>query len=209
MRLPPAPFLYPVVDAEFLAGRPVGPLIAGLLRGGARLVQLRVKGGPDGRFLSLAFEAVAAAKEGRGLLIVNDRPDIARMVGAQGVHLGQEDLDPVDARAFLGHDALVGLSTHSYAQVEAGLASPVDYIAVGPVFPTLTKARPAPVVGTELIRRARAACPCPVVAIGGMNAQNASSAVAAGAHGVAVVSAILTAADPEAATRELVAALAP
>jgi thiamine-phosphate pyrophosphorylase len=208
MALPPPPFLYPILDTGLLAGRSLGTVLRGLLRGGARVVQLRAKGVPDRRFSELAREACEAVRGVGGLLIINDRPDIARVVGAAGVHLGQDDLDPAQVRSFLGGGAILGLSTHSLEQVERGLRSPVDYLAIGPVFPTRTKKDAEPVVGTDLLQRARRLTERPLVAIGGIDASNARSAVDAGAHGVAVISAILGAEDAEAATRELVRALA-
>jgi thiamine-phosphate pyrophosphorylase len=206
--LPPRPFLYPIVDAGALGPRPVAEAVAALARGGARIVQLRVKDGPDRRLLALAAEARAAAHAGGALLVVNDRPDVARIVGADGVHVGQDDLDPRSVRALLPPGAIVGFSTHTLEQLAAAASEPVDYVAVGPVFATRSKAAPDPVVGLETVRRARALTSRPLVAIGGITQGNARSVVAAGADGVAVISALLSQADLEDAARRLQAALA-
>lgn len=178
-----------------------------MVRAGCRLVQVRAKPTTDAAFVALALEAVAAAHAEGGLVLVNDRPDVARLAGADGVHLGQDDLPPRDARAVLGSAALVGLSTHDPAQVEAAAAEPVDYVAVGPVFETRTKADTHPVVGLAGVRAARARTRLPLVAIGGITAANAGEVIAAGADGVAVVSAVLAGDDVSAALRRLRAAI--
>ena len=206
-RLPDAPFLYPIVDAALLGGRPVAAVVEALVGGGARLLQLRAKDLPDRRLAQTAREALAASRALGALLLINDRPGVAKIVGADGVHVGQEDLAPRDVRGLLP-DALVGLSTHDEAQLRAAAGEPVDYVAVGPIFPTRSKARPDPVVGVELLRRARALVGCPLVAIGGLSADNAGEAVAAGADGVAVISAVLGGPDPAAAAAAIVRRLA-
>ena len=205
--LPPRPFLYPIVDVATLGTRPVGASVAGLVDGGAKLVQFRGKGLPDRRFLELAAEALAAARRGGAMLVVNDRPDVALILGADGVHLGQDDLDPRDVRGLLPPGALLGVSTHDLPQLERASGAPVDYVAIGPVFPTRTKAAPEPVVGVEMVRRARALTSWPLVAIGGITESNAGSVVDAGADGVAVVSALLAEADLSGAFRRLEKAL--
>lgn len=206
--LPPRPFLYPVVDLAALGERPVGPAVAALVAGGARIVQFRAKGVSDRRFLELAAQALAAARGGGAMLVVNDRPDVAIILGADGVHVGQDDLAPHEVRALLPAGALLGVSTHGISQLEWAAAQPVDYVAVGPVFPTRTKADPDPVVGLEMVRRARGLIAGPLVAIGGIAEANARSVVDAGADGVAVVSALLAQPDLAASARRFVAALA-
>jgi thiamine-phosphate pyrophosphorylase len=205
--LPRAPFLYPIVDVGALGARPVAEAVRALAEGGARLVQLRVKAGPDRARVALAREAVSAAREAGALLIVNDRPDVARIAAADGVHVGQDDLPPRECRAVLGEDALVGLSTHGIAQLENGRGQPVDYLAVGPVFPTRSKENPDPVVGLDLVRRARALWSGPLVAIGGITAENAREVVDAGADGLAVISAVLAHHDLAQAVRHFRRAL--
>ena len=180
--------------------------MAAALRGGARVIQVRAKGLPAGALLALAREAVAAARAQGGVLVVNDRPDIALLAGADGVHLGQEDLPPRDARRTLPASTLLGLSTHDAGQVEAAAEEPVDYIAIGPVFPTRTKADARPTVGLAGVRSARARTRLPLVAIGGITADNARAVIEAGADGVAVLSAVLAGEDVEAAVRRLRAA---
>jgi thiamine-phosphate pyrophosphorylase len=195
------------VDAASLRGRGVGEVVGALARGGARLLQLRAKDLTDRAFLELAREAVLAARQAGVALLVNDRPDVARILGADGVHVGQDDLPARDARTLLGPEALIGLSTHGLEQLRATEAEPVDYVAIGPVFPTRTKKDPDPVVGVELVRGARAETRRALVAIGGITAANARAVVEAGADGVAVISDILSADDVEAALRRLVAAI--
>ena len=205
--LPPRPFLYPIVDVAALGERAVGSAVAALAAGGAKVVQFRAKGLSDRRFLDLAAEALAAAHAGGAALIVNDRPDVALILGADGVHLGQDDLDPRAVRPLLPPGALLGVSTHNLEQVERAAGAPVDYLAIGPVFPTRSKAAPDPVVGLEMVRKARALVTGSLVAIGGITEENARSVVDAGADGVAVISALLSQADLAAAGRRFAAAL--
>ena len=205
--LPPRPFLYPILDVALLGGRPVGAAIAEIARAGVRIVQLRAKEVEDRVFVELAREARAAARSEGVLFLVNDRPDVARIVGADGVHVGQDDLGPRHARALLGDEAIVGASTHDLAQLVAAAQEPVDYVAIGPVFPTRTKARPDPVVGLEFVRRARERVTVPLVAIGGITLENARGVVEAGADGVAVISGLLAAPDLERAAFALAASL--
>jgi thiamine-phosphate pyrophosphorylase len=197
------PFVYPILDADALRGRPAADAVRALAAGGARLVQMRAKAVPDGALLSLVQDALAAARAAGMALLVNDRPDVARIAGAEGVHVGQEDLPPAACRAVLGPRALVGFSTHDAAQVEAAAREPIDYLAVGPVFATRTKANPDPVVGLELVRWARRAWAGPLVAIGGIAADNVRAVIEAGADGVAVISALLAEDDLADAMRRL------
>jgi len=206
--LPPPPFLYPIVDVAALGARGVGSAVAALASGGAKVVQFRGKGLPDRRFLELAAEALAAARQGGAMLVVNDRPDVAVILGADGVHLGQDDLAPRDVRPLLPPGALLGVSTHGLDQLERAAGEPVDYVAIGPVFATRSKAAPDPVVGLEMVRRARARTARPLVAIGGITEENARSVAEAGADGLAVISALLSQADLAAAARRFAAALA-
>ncbi len=206
--LPPRPFLYPIVDVATLGERTVGPAVAAIVAGGARLVQFRGKGLPDRRFLSLAAEALAAAREGGALLLVNDRPDVAIILGADGVHLGQDDLEPRAVRSLLPPGTILGVSTHDLDQLRRATDQPVDYVAIGPVFPTRSKAAPDPVIGLATVRAARALTAKPLVAIGGITEDNARSVAEAGADGLAVISALLSQPDLAAATRRFAAALA-
>jgi len=205
--LPAAPFAYPIVDAGRLQGRDPAFVVDSLARAGARLIQLRVKGLSDRRWLAMAGAALAAARASGAYLVVNDRADIARIAGADGLHVGQDDLAGTDARAVVGPGVLLGVSTHNLDQLAAAATAAVDYLAIGPVFPTRTKDNPDPVVGLEMVRRARAATTRPLVAIGGITRANARSVVEAGADGVAVISDLLDAPDLARAFTELAAAI--
>jgi thiamine-phosphate pyrophosphorylase len=205
--LPATPFAYPIVDAGRLRGRDVAAVVDTLARAGARLVQLRAKGIPDRPLLAMARAAVAAAHASGSLLVLNDRADVARLAGADGVHVGQDDLGAADVRSVMGRGALIGVSTHGLAQLEAVAAEPVDYVAIGPVFATRTKENPDPVIGVEMVRRARAVRRGPLVAIGGITRANARAVVDAGADGVAVISDLLDASDLAHAYAELRAAI--
>jgi thiamine-phosphate pyrophosphorylase len=171
-----------------------------VLRGGVDIVQLRIKDAPAQEVLDAArrFAPICAAH--RALLILNDRPDLVMAAGADGVHLGQEDVPVDEARALLGADRLIGLSTHTPEQVDA--ASGADYIGVGPVHATPTKpGRPA--VGVELVRYAASHAAVPFFAIGGIDPGNVEDVCAAGARRVAVVRSLAEAYDPESAARTL------
>ena len=205
--LPAAPFAYPIVDAGRLHGRDPAFVVDSLARAGARLIQLRVKGLSDRRWLAMAGAALAADRASGAYLVVNDRADIARIAGADGLHVGQDDLAGTDARAVVGPGVLLGVSTHNLDQLAAAATEAVDYLAIGPVFPTRTKDNPDPVVGLEMVRRARAATTRPLVAIGGITRANARSVVEAGADGVAVISDLLDAPDLARAFTELAAAI--
>lgn len=170
------------------------------VRGGVDMVQVREKELPDGVLLETLEEARAVTRRLGVPLVVNDRPDLAVLVGSDFVHLGQDDL-PVDAARRFGIP--VGLSTHTREELERASA---DYVGVGPVFATPTKAGRAP-VGLELVRHAAARAPAPWFAIGGIDAANVADVVAAGARRVAVVRAIGDAEDPERAAHELREAL--
>ena len=206
--LPPRPFLYPIVDVATLGDRPVGSAVAAVVAGGARLVQFRGKGLPDRRFLALAAEALAAARRGGAMLVVNDRPDVAVILGADGVHLGQDDLEPRAVRSLLSPGTLLGVSTHDLEQLRRARDEPVDYVAIGPVFATRSKAEPDPVVGLATVRAARALTSRPLIAIGGITEDNARSVAEAGADGLAVISALLSQPDLAAAARRFAAVLA-
>jgi thiamine-phosphate pyrophosphorylase len=179
----------------------------GALRGGADLVQLRDKTASDAELLRLAARVRERCAAHGALFVLNDRPDLAARAGADGVHVGQDDMPVADARAIVGADAIVGLSTHSIAQADAGALSGADYIAVGPVHATPTKeGRPA--LGLEPIRHAAAHVErVPWFAIGGIEPATVGAVVDAGARRAVVVRAIAHATDPEAVTRELRAAL--
>jgi thiamine-phosphate pyrophosphorylase len=195
----------PAAESRLYLVTPARPDLAGFLeaavRGGVDLVQLRERGLPDGALLRALEEAREITRRLGVPLVVNDRPDLAVLVGADGVHVGQDDL-PVEAARRFGLP--VGLSTHSEAELARARA---DYVAVGPVYATPTKeGRPA--VGLGLVRHAAAHAPEPWFAIGGIDETNVGEVVAAGARRIAVVRAIGDADDPEGAAAALRAALA-
>ncbi len=173
------------------------------LHGGVDIVQLRLKDAGDDTIVATARRYAALCRPRGVPLILNDRPDLVTAAGADGVHVGQDDMTVDRARALVGRDRIVGLSTHSPAQVDAAAAEPeIDYIGVGPVHATPTKpGRPA--VGLDLVRYAAAHAATPFFAIGGIDAGNAPDVRAAGAAAIAVVRAITNARDPESAARAL------
>jgi thiamine-phosphate pyrophosphorylase len=177
-------------------------LLRAAITGGVDVVQLREKHLPDEELVSLARAAGALCARLGALLIVNDRPRVALEAGADGVHVGQEDMPVAEVRELVGPELLIGLSTHSQAQIDASDASVVDYIGVGPIHETPTKpGRPA--VGVELIRYAAAHAPVPFFAIGGLDASNLTEALDAGAARACVLRAITGAEDPARAAGEL------
>jgi thiamine-phosphate pyrophosphorylase len=179
--------------------------LEGALAGGVDLFQLRDKDATDDELLAAAATARSFCEAAGALFLLNDRPDLAVASGADGVHVGQDDM-PVDrARKLVGDDALVGLSTHSMQQAQAGCRTGADYIAVGPVHATPTKeGRPA--IGVEPIKYAAAHVSVPWFAIGGLDAGNVGAVLKAGARRIVVVRALAQADDPEAAARALRAA---
>ncbi|MDX6677248.1 MAG: thiamine-phosphate pyrophosphorylase [Solirubrobacteraceae bacterium] len=196
--------LYLVCDLR-PGGRALRDVLEPALAGGVDVVQLRDKEASDDELLAAAATARALCDATGALLILNDRPDLVQAAGADGCHVGQDDVDVPEARAIAGGDAIVGQSTHFPGEVDA--AGAADYIGVGPVFATPTKpGRPA--VGVELVRFAGAHAPVPFFAIGGIDASNVGSVVDAGARRIAVVRAIADAADPRAAAAGLRAAIA-
>jgi thiamine-phosphate pyrophosphorylase len=201
--------LYPILDVDLSAAGGMEPLDLGLafLKGGARLIQLRAKRLGSRELLELAERLVALARPYGGQIIVNDRADVARMAGAAGVHLGQDDIDAGSARAIVGPEALLGLSTHTAEQVESALRQPISYLAVGPVFATATKETGYAEVGLDLVRQAAArAGQVPVVAIGGIDLARAPAVIAGGASAIAVISDLLVD-DPASRVRKYLEAL--
>ena len=187
------PRLYAIADAGVLAawGISLEQFARGLRAAGVELVQYRNKTGSPREVLQAA-EVLRGAFAGSGAtLILNDRADLALLAGLDGVHVGQGDLSPDDARRVVGASRTVGLSNHTDDQVRAAELSCADYIAIGPVFATTTKADTEPVVGLDGVRRARALTTKPLVAIGGITRVNARSAIDAGADSVAVISGLL------------------
>jgi thiamine-phosphate pyrophosphorylase len=184
-RLPP---VYPITDTQ-ISGLSHAEQVSLLADGGARFVQLREK-----KLSAFDFYVDVKAAAQRGVtLIINDRVDVALAVNAAGVHLGQDDLPPEAARRLLGDEAIIGYSTHNIAQAQAAATLPIDYVAIGPIFQTTTKANPDPEVGLEGLRAVRDAIGnIPLVAIGGITVANAASVIEAGADSVALISALLS-----------------
>jgi thiamine-phosphate pyrophosphorylase len=175
-------------------------------QGGARVVQLRAKRATDSGALAWGREIRALTRAAGVTFVVNDRVDLALACKADAVHLGQEDLPPAEARRIAPRLA-IGRSTHDAAQLARALGEPIDYVAYGPLFGTASKDTGYDARGVAALREIASHCaPLPLVAIGGIDASNAALARAAGAHGIAVISAIANAADPVAAVRALVAA---
>lgn len=201
---PTLPRLYAILDIDLLAARQLEPLdvLDAWLECGVRLIQLRAKSMTMGPLLGVAESARRRAVGAGATLFVNDRADVARLAGASGVHLGQADLTPSEARRILRPGQLIGLSTHNLAQARAALeeeagetGTAADYVAIGPVFATSTKAQPDPVVGLEGVRDASTqtkGAGVPLVAIGGITLESAPDVIAAGADSVAVISDLLT-----------------
>ena len=198
---PPAGRLYAIVDADVCERANRAPLdvARAFLSAGATLIQLRCKSWGSGAFLDLAAAVVEDARRAHAVIIVNDRADVAALSHAHGLHVGQEDLLPRDARTVIGKDALLGLSTHTPEQWESAVKEPVTYIAIGPVFGTGTKDTGYQAIGLGTVSRAAAAATAaglPTVAIGGITLENAVSVIDAGAASVSVISDLLKG-DPE------------
>jgi thiamine-phosphate pyrophosphorylase len=192
------------VDVATRAGWAPLDLAAAYLNGGARFLQLRAKALAGGEFLDLASRIRERANAAGASLVVNDRADIARLSGAAGVHVGQDDLSATAVRAIVGSAAVVGLSTHNREQIDRAVLAPVTYIAIGPVFATSTKQTGYEGVGLSRVRDAsdRAARHgLSVVAIGGITLERAADVVEAGAASVAVIADLLAGGDPEARVR--------
>lgn len=191
------PQIYPITDVG-LSSLSHLEQVRRLTDGGAELIQLRQKGGSSADFTAAATDSVKLAHARGCKIIINDRVDIALYSGADGVHLGQDDLPPDAARRVLGPDAIIGFSTHSVAQaIDAADRFPVDYIAIGPVFDTATKQDHDPVVGLEGLTAVRKVLldKIPLVAIGGIGRENVRQVLAAGADAVAVISDLFSGQD--------------
>jgi thiamine-phosphate pyrophosphorylase len=200
--VPPLPSaLYVVCDADVCAGHGwnLVDFATACMAGGARLLQVRGKHLSGRAFLETTVAIVTRAESVGALVVVNDRADIARLSGAGGVHVGQEDLPPAFVRAVTGPTAVVGLSTHTVAQIDAAASEPVSYVAVGPVFVTATKDTGYDAVGLERVRYAAGRARThglPLVAIGGITLDNARAVLDAGASSVAVISDLVASGDP-------------
>ncbi len=185
MTLPP---LYPILDTQLLDRLrcPLEMAAEAMLRGGAGILQLRHKGHFSRRLFEQAERIATLCARYQALFVIDDRADIARLLGA-GVHLGQQDLPPRLARRLVGPETIIGFSTHNEGQLRAAADEPIDYLALGPVFETSSKEKPDPVVGLERLRAWRGLTDRPLVAIGGITRANVAAVLEAGANSVAVI----------------------
>jgi thiamine-phosphate pyrophosphorylase len=200
------PSLYVILDRTAAGGRDLADILDATIAGGCRMVQLREKEWPSGRLWPVAERLRARCRAAGVTFVVNDRIDLAVALGADGVHLGQDDLPPHLARPLLRPGMLLGLSTHSVKQARAAQAAGADYVAVGAMFPTATKPD-FELVGPDLVRKLRDEIRAPLIGIGGITPENVGDVIRAGAAGVSVISAVCAAADPERATRRFLEAI--
>jgi thiamine-phosphate pyrophosphorylase len=193
-RFLPSP-LYAILDTSLGKGRSPMAVLREFLKGGVKLVQLRAKELSSGEFFALAKEAREMTRDAGATFIVNDRADIALAVGADGVHLGQDDLQLAAARKILGREKIIGISTHDLAQARDAEKSGADYIGFGPIFGSATKDTGYTPRGLEMLRQVRQAVKIPVVAIGGINESNVAEVWKAGADAAAIISDLMGAED--------------
>ena len=203
------PRLYAILDVEQIAAGSMEQVCASLLDAGLRLFQYRHKRGSSREIFEGVRPLISTIRGSGGLLIVNDRADVAFVAGADGVHLGQDDLPVGLARRVLRPRQWLGCSTHNLDQLRIADASPADYLAFGPIFPTSSKEAPDPTVGVAGLAEARRATSKPLVAIGGVTVSNARQVMQQGADFVAVISGLLTAPDAAARAREYLSAIGP
>jgi thiamine-phosphate pyrophosphorylase len=190
--LPP---IYPITDKSLAHRTSHLSILKELVRGGAQLVQIRDKSTPDQELLPDLRQCAEFAFKKGVTLIVNDRCDLVLSCSAMGVHLGQEDLSPEAARAVLGEEKIIGLSTHSLAQVKQSIHLPIQYIGFGPIYPTATKFDSNSTVGLKRLAQACRASSVPVVAIGGIGINQVRDVLNSGASSVGVISALMKAED--------------
>ena len=192
MRVTKLPRVYSILDSAALERRRITLEAAAgaFLEGGAEILQLRHKGHWTRAVFESARTLATLCREAGATFVVNDRADFAMLLGA-GLHVGQDDLPPRDARHLIGAEALLGFSSHNPEQLCAAGGEPVDYVALGPIFPTASKQNPDPLVGVEELRRCRALIEKPLVAIGGIALENAAAVWRAGADSVAVIGGLL------------------
>lgn len=197
-----------VVTDERTGGRDVVDVVRAALRGGAPSIQMRSKASTARAMVELARRLLPETRAAGALLWVNDRVDVALAAGADGAHVGDDDLPIAAARRICPPGFLLGRSAETVEVALQAQLDGADYVGVGPVHPTATKADAGPAVGLERVARVRSAVEMPVVGIGGISVGGAAEVIRAGAHGVAVVSAVMLAPDPERATRDIMAAIA-
>lgn len=195
-----------VTDRGMAGQRPLEDIVLAAVRGGVTAVQLREKSAGTRAFIEFARTLDAALAPLGVPLVINDRVDVALAAGIANVHVGQSDMAPADVRRLMGPDATIGLSISDPGQMRAADLAAADYLGVGPVYPTGSKADAAPALGVAGLAGLRAMTGLPIIAIGGLTADNSGPVLAAGADGVAVVSALMLAADPAAAAASFRAA---
>ncbi len=190
LQLPP---FYPIIDSGYLARIRVEPatVARALADGGAGIAQFRHKGPYSRAVFEQAEEVAAILRAAEIPLVINDRADIALMLAASGVHVGQNDLEVSKVRSLVGSSVAIGLSTHNEDQMRAGSGTGADYLAIGPIFATASKENPDPLVGVSRLERLRSLSAKPLVAIGGIQPENAQQVLAAGADSVAVISGLV------------------
>ena len=201
--------LYLVISQNDCQARDVFTVLDQAVQGGVTLVQLREKTMPTRDLVALAKKIKGFLSKHNIPLIINDRVGVALAVGADGVHVGQDDMHPLDVRPLIGPNRILGLSINTEDQLQEARTLPVDYLGMGPVFATQTKKDSKPVLGGDGLSLLCRTKHIPAVGIGGINARNASQVIAAGAEGIAVVSAVCGADSPKQAAEELRAAVAP
>jgi thiamine-phosphate pyrophosphorylase len=203
------PTLCLIADAEALSGREALPLVRQAVNGGVDLVQLRGKTWSGREFLDISLKLSRFLRPKKIPLIINDRVDIALACGADGVHLGQDDLPLQQARKILGKNRIIGISVSNAKEAEEAEREGADYVGLGPIFPTHSKQTPLSPLGIKGLRKVRRAIRIPILAIGGINARNSVGLLEAGADGIAVISAILGAPNIRAAAEALKKAVDP
>jgi thiamine-phosphate pyrophosphorylase len=199
--------LYVITDRQQSGGRPLHTVVEAALRGGARAFQLREKDLPPRELYPLAQEMRQLTQSYGARLLINDRVDVALAVDADGVHLTTTSLPASVVRQLLGPDRLIGVSTHNVAEAQAAAGGGADFLVFGPIFFTPSKAPYGQPVGLDALRAVRAAVELPILAIGGIKKANIDQVLAAGAQGIAVISAVIAADDPLAASQDLLATL--
>ena len=202
------PHLHVITDETIQTRYTHAELARAAVSGGADCVQFREKRPwTTRRLIDAAREVAIACATANALAVVDDRADVALGVGAGGLHLGRDDLDAETARQILGRDIVIGGTANSYDEAMAVAATDVDYLGIGPVYATRSKANPAPVMGLDVVARIVSGTPKPIIAIGGITTARLAETMQAGVHGVAVLSEIVVSDDPAAATRACVTTL--
>ena len=200
--------LYLFTDRHQTGSRDILEVLGQAAAAGAPAIQLREKGLDSGEMYRLAETLLAMTRRTGAALLINDRADVAMALGADGVHLTRKSLPPRDVRSLVGSRMLIGISCHGLEDVREAVDGGVDFVVLGPIYATRSKAPYGPPLAPGILREARRICPLPILAIGGIKTARVSEVVSAGADGVAAISAVLAAPDPGAATRELLDAVA-